>query len=69
MTNLKISQVNGVTRCTFEIEDNELQQLERLQLNRADGDIPYLSALKAALVLEAIFQRLHNEAIDKALDQ
>lgn len=69
MTNLKISQVNGVTRCTFEIEDNELQQLERLQLNHADTDIPYLSAMKAASVLESIFRRLYNQEIDKALDQ
>ena len=69
MKNLKISQVNGVTRCTFEIADNELHQLERVQLSHADTDIPYLSAMKAALVLEAIFRRLYNEEIDKALDQ
>lgn len=69
MTNLKISQGNGVTTCTFQIDDNDLQALERVQLNHADTGIPYLSALKASLVLEAIFQRLHNEAVDRALDQ
>lgn len=69
MTNLKISQDKGVTRCIFEIADNELQQLERLQLSHADTGIPYLSAMKTALVLEAVFRRLYNEEIDKALDQ
>jgi len=69
MTDLKISQDNGVTTCTFEIADSDIQALERVQLNHACGNVPYLSAMKAAAVLQAIFQRLHNEAVDKALDQ
>ncbi|WP_407976114.1 hypothetical protein ACJKIH_03050 [Brucella pseudogrignonensis] len=69
MTHLKISQDNGVTTCTFQIEDSDLHPFERVRLNHADAEIPYLSAMKAAAVLESVFRRLYGEAIDKALDQ
>lgn len=71
MTGVKIirDKNNRNTVCMFEIDDKDMQELERARLQHADKDIPYESAADIARAIEIIFRRLHDEAIDRALDQ